>query len=25
LSETREAVADGYFWDSESVETRILP
>ena len=25
LSETREAVADGYFWDSEAVETRILP
>lgn len=25
LSETREAIADGYFWDSESVETRLLP
>ena len=25
LSETREAVADGYFWDSEAVETRLVP
>ena len=25
LSETREAVADGYFWDSEAIETRLLP
>lgn len=25
LSETREAVADGYFFDSEAVETRLVP
>lgn len=25
LSETREAVADGYFWDSEAIETRLNP
>ena len=25
LSETREAIADGYFWDSEAIETRLNP
>ena len=23
LSETRDAIANGYFWDSEAVETRL--
>lgn len=25
LSETREAIADGYFFDSEAVESRLNP